>query len=292
MAGCGCASRTGTPCSCGCGTTEGARGPVNVGGFVRPTFFADQLLCEDDLEAAIEYLLAKTRLHNRYLFGSGVVCGLDVRCDKTDSRSVIVSPGYALGCGDDIFVNCAIAVNVIELLGLLPAGYDCKPICPPVETKKPGEAANTESETYLLGVEYAEEKADQAMTYAVECGREPTCQPTRIKEGFRFALQCARDRTKRTSYETVPEGKEACPLAAPDCPCDDDSFVALALVTVMDCKITKICTTIRDYVLSGAALRMRLPRLNSFDDELHTNCCTPQPAPEKVIDRVAKRRSA
>ena len=46
----------------------------------RPRFFAGQLLTEQDLNRLDNYILAKNRLHNRYLVGHGVVCGLEVSC--------------------------------------------------------------------------------------------------------------------------------------------------------------------------------------------------------------------
>ena len=42
----------------------------------RPRFFAGQVLTEDDLNRLENYVVAKGKLHNRYLHGPGVVCGL------------------------------------------------------------------------------------------------------------------------------------------------------------------------------------------------------------------------
>jgi hypothetical protein len=46
---------------------------------VRPRYFAGQLLSEVDLRDEQAYQIAKQRLHNRYLHGYGVVCGLQVQ---------------------------------------------------------------------------------------------------------------------------------------------------------------------------------------------------------------------
>src|SRR5215212_1911114 len=71
----------------------------------RPRFFAGQLLTEEDLNRLDHYIVAKQKLHNRYLHGWGVVCGLDVVCDDCNSGSVIVQSGYALApCGEDVIV--------------------------------------------------------------------------------------------------------------------------------------------------------------------------------------------
>ena len=70
----------------------------------RPRFFAGQLLTEADLKALDHYILAKNRLHNRYLHGWGVVCGLQVVCDDCKGWITIKS-GYALDpCGNDLIV--------------------------------------------------------------------------------------------------------------------------------------------------------------------------------------------
>src|SRR5215831_10675716 len=86
----------------------------------RPRFFAGQLLSDEDLNRLDHYVVAKNRLHNRYLFGTGVVCGLEVvcsTCDPAGGDSVIVKTGYALSpCGNDIVVCKEEAVNVCDLI--------------------------------------------------------------------------------------------------------------------------------------------------------------------------------
>src|SRR5690349_21018508 len=46
----------------------------------RPRFFAGQLLTDEDLTRLDHYIQAKNRLHNRFLHGWGVACGLEVVC--------------------------------------------------------------------------------------------------------------------------------------------------------------------------------------------------------------------
>lgn len=60
----------------------------------RPRFFAGQILTEADLNRLEQYVIDKNRLHNRYLHGWGVVCGLVVSCNPCSDR-VNVSAGYA-----------------------------------------------------------------------------------------------------------------------------------------------------------------------------------------------------
>jgi hypothetical protein len=70
----------------------------------RPRFFAGQLLSEEDLRALDHYVIEKNKLHNRYLHGWGVVCGLEVLCHECKGW-VTIKQGYALDpCGNDIIV--------------------------------------------------------------------------------------------------------------------------------------------------------------------------------------------
>ncbi len=126
--GCGC----GAPASYG--TAQPAAGQTGGGGFVRPRFFAGQLLTEEDLEALTSYVVAKNRLHNSHLFGQGVVCGLEVTEHPCGGGKVIVKPGYALDCcGNDIVLSCPAEVDINALvrdLRIRMTGYDCGDPCP------------------------------------------------------------------------------------------------------------------------------------------------------------------
>jgi hypothetical protein len=83
----------------------------------RPRFFPGQLLTDQDLNRLQQYVIDKNRLHNRYLHGWGVACGLEVVCDVCDSGHVIVRTGYALSpCGDDIIVCNPQSVDICALI--------------------------------------------------------------------------------------------------------------------------------------------------------------------------------
>src|SRR5215831_21266304 len=82
----------------------------------RPRFFAGQLLTDEDLQRLDHYIVAKNKLHNRYLVGWGVACGLEVVCNWCDG-TVTVRPGYALSpCGDDIIVCADASVDVCSMI--------------------------------------------------------------------------------------------------------------------------------------------------------------------------------
>ncbi len=80
ISACGCAGPNPiASSSCSCGGAGCSMCQTQL--YVRPQFFAGQLLTEDDLQSLDDYVVTKNRLHNRYLFGSGVVCGLTATCE-------------------------------------------------------------------------------------------------------------------------------------------------------------------------------------------------------------------
>lgn len=97
----------------------------------RTRYFAGQLLSEADLNNDQSYWLAKSRLHNRYLHGWGVVCGLQVVCGPCDGW-VTVKTGYGLDpCGNDIIVCSEQLFNVVKAIQACctpPKAADCSPL--------------------------------------------------------------------------------------------------------------------------------------------------------------------
>ena len=226
--GCGCGGSATRPggvtgvahggdCGCGCG------GACKADSYVRPRFFAGQLLTEEDLELLGEYVTAKNRLHNRNFFGDGVVCGLEVGCHPCGGGHVIVRPGHALDCcGNDIVVPCEVELDLNPMIHRLRVdtlgGYDCGDPCPPPANGKkdrprpattewrgvigaPGKTVVDDVEVlppvrrYSLYVSYCEEPSDPVAPYATgePCG-DDGCEPSRVREGYRFELRCPVDR--------------------------------------------------------------------------------------------------
>ena len=73
-------------------------------------------MTEEDLNRLDRYIVEKNKLHNRYLHGWGVVCGLEVLCHPCEGQ-VTVKSGYALSpCGDDIVLCEDDIVNVCDLI--------------------------------------------------------------------------------------------------------------------------------------------------------------------------------
>ncbi|MER6912550.1 hypothetical protein ABT354_12845 [Streptomyces sp. NPDC000594] len=187
----------GTGCGCGCdgapaggtATVPDGSGALGTSPFVRPRFFAGQLLTEDDLGLLVDYMTAKSRLHHRSLYGPGVVRGLDVACDPCGGGSVTVTPGHALDCaGRDIVLACSLRVDVRALVRerrIASLGVDCGEPCEEDGARR-----------YGLYVRYEELPVDPVAPYATEepCP-SPGCVPSRVREGFRFVVgpECAED---------------------------------------------------------------------------------------------------
>lgn len=184
--GCGCGQGGQQP-GCGCGRAS-ATGVARDGAFTRPVFFDGQLLTSDDLQALVTYSRGKHRLHNRYVVGSGVVCGLEVVCSRTAPGSVVVRSGYALDCcGNDIVVACDQQVDLMELVARL-SGDGCTDPCPPPTDA--GEQGKPCPRRYELVIEYTETAGDLVAPYASGNESSRACEPTRYQEGYRFSLRC------------------------------------------------------------------------------------------------------
>lgn len=140
----------------------------------RPRFFAGQLLTEDDLNRLERYVIDKNRLHNRYLFGSGVACGLEVVCTVCDDGSrgkVVVKPGYALSpCGNDIVVCRTEAVDVCDLINRCrPQTDEC------LEPQAVGIECTDAAEDWVLAICY-DEKPSRGITALGGAGTAETCK--------------------------------------------------------------------------------------------------------------------
>lgn len=205
--GCGC----GNPSTCDCGVCEGLRS------LSHPRHFAGQLLTEAELNGTLDYVKAKNRLHNRYLHGWGVVCGLQVACNECDGY-VTVHPGYALDpCGNDILLP---DVQDVPLLEMIRACRDAKrKRAAPCDPLKPAGRAdcNDKEEHWCLAIRYEEQDCRPVMPLrnapakSCNCGCNGTksncgcnksatsktgmgqtslapivCEPTRVCETYRF----------------------------------------------------------------------------------------------------------
>lgn len=171
-----------------------------MGCFERPRYFCGQLLTDKDLDAAQRYVIEKNRLHNRYLFGTGVVCGLAVRCVPCDECAVTIEPGYAIDCcGNDIVLCEPAPFNVCEYIEkcLREKEPSCEGKIRPLSSRC-GELPKE----YCLIVSYSEEPARPitAMVRSNGCSVS-RCEPSRTREIFRFDLIEKRDDKDSESHD-------------------------------------------------------------------------------------------
>ena len=144
-------AHTDKPGVCSCPTCQGLHT------FVRPRFFAGQLLTETELSALTGYVVDKQKLHNRYLHGYGVVCGLQVECDGC-GLGVLVRPGYAIDpCGADIVLPEAISVPIGKLIAQCTATNRAADCDPPRYPK--AEGCSDAEQVWCLWVRYKEQQA-------------------------------------------------------------------------------------------------------------------------------------
>jgi hypothetical protein len=132
----------------------------------RPRFFAGQLLTEQDLNRLDQYIIAKNRLHNRYLVGHGVVCGLEVQCSPC-ANTVSVSAGYAIDpCGSDIIVCSPDTVDICKLINACtPTNQvDCGPY-------KDASYCRDVAQEWILAIRYEEapSRGVTPLTGAAQC---------------------------------------------------------------------------------------------------------------------------
>lgn len=125
----------------------------------RPRFFAGQLLTDEDLNLLNHYIIEKNKLHNRYLHGWGVVCGMEVVCDPCSG--VQVKPGYAISpCGEDIIVCKNQSVDVCSLIN---ACKKPKNNCDPIDAYTANDRCRDTTEEWVLAIRYTE-KATRGIT--------------------------------------------------------------------------------------------------------------------------------
>lgn len=85
-------------------------------GFQRVRFFQGQVLTQDDLNAEQEYHLSKRRFFNQCMYGSKIVCGLDVELIR---NRVLIQKGLCLDCcGREIFLPAGDKISIPEKEGI------------------------------------------------------------------------------------------------------------------------------------------------------------------------------
>jgi hypothetical protein len=139
----------------------------------RTRFFSGQLLTEADLNNEQSYWLAKNRLHNRYLNGWGVVCGLQVVCSECEGW-VTVKTGYAIDpCGNDIIVCTEQPFNVLKAIQGCCAPTKQTSNCAPLRYTPPAECQNM-PQHWCITIEYQEQQS-RMVTPLVQAAKSCGC---------------------------------------------------------------------------------------------------------------------
>ena len=164
----------------------------------RVNFTPGMLLTAVDMQCEQNYFLEKLRLHNRFLHGWGVVCGLEVTHDPSPEQPfrVCISPGYALGpFGDEIHVPIPLCLNLAE--------------CGPETETDPCEPnhlwfrGTANSQLVCVAIKYAECKARPVRAMPPGCGcEEDICEYSRICDSFQ--LKCLLELPPSHTKENLP----------------------------------------------------------------------------------------
>ena len=131
--------------------------------FERNRYFYGKLLSVEDFETEQKYFNDKRRTINRFLFGSGVVCGLGVV--EVDDESISVERGLALDfAGREIVLDEPAVRKITEL-----EGY----------------GAGQDAGFYYLCLEYQEEATELMHNVTGAAGRNSS-EFNKYKEGYRL----------------------------------------------------------------------------------------------------------
>src|SRR5689334_9192477 len=249
----------------------------------RPRFFAGQLLTDETFNSLDHYIIEKNKLHNRYLHGWGVVCGLEVVCGPCNQ--VTVRPGYALSpCGDDIIVCNATSVDICDLINKCKSKvpeWECEPFPSSI-----GQDCKDMEEEWVLSVRY-DEKGSRGITAlrassgasccsSCSCGGSSSCGcGGKGKNGNGSgSYQAATTSMMAGKYSYRPSQATVAAQCEPTLTCEGYVFeVAKRLTDVSDRRsfgklVDRATQCIRDVI----ARLPKEPGPNATIPELHTYC--------------------
>jgi hypothetical protein len=171
----------------------GTRGLCHYDSLTRTKFFHGMLLTDEHLRAEQTYHREALKRLNRHLWGSGIVCGLEV--ERTTGLCIKVHPGLAVDChGNVIDVGKCVTIDLGDICKkAYPDG--CNPATAPDIIK------------YLV-VQYAEIPADPepVLTPGDDCtpaGEGVRSEPSKYREGF-----CLEFRDECPNPDACDEGRK------------------------------------------------------------------------------------
>jgi hypothetical protein len=141
----------------------------------RNRYFYGLMMDAERFQQDQDYFNHKRWLLNRFVSGTGVVCGLDLTHEKGKS-SLTLSPGMAIDrAGHEIIVPSATPVDTSRLTDA---------------HGKPAGAAPAGS-TLLISLVYWERKTAPVAVLVPDCDNPGDCAPSTIEEGFRIVVTLA-----------------------------------------------------------------------------------------------------
>lgn len=185
------------------------RAHVAAGDLLRPHYEAGTYLSAEDLRSEQEYRRQRQRRHNRFLHGSGRVCGLRVVPARDASRpwGVLVCPGYALTCcGDEIELSAAATLDIRDYLWSRP------------------QVGGAPVRTAYIGIRYAEEPSSPAAMKRAACQCDDVMQPSRLGDSFRLDVLWDAPATHSEPVDLCANQLASCPK------CAGEPYVILASI--------------------------------------------------------------
>lgn len=239
----------------------------------RARFFHGMLLTDEDLRGEQAYHRNALKRVNRYLWGSGIVCGLAV--DHVSGLCIQVHPGAALDCDGNLIEVCkCTSIDLSKLCkDLYPGG--CIP-------------ANKDPVTKYLVIKYAEVDAEpvpvQSGDDCASNGEATKCQPSRYREGYCLELRdecpnakpcgedpkgrtgllaslidASRSATREGAQDVVKKNHPGCFAGppCPDCGCGCGECAVGVAELVIDCSKSEVTVNCkcREYVCSPRLTR-------------------------------------
>jgi hypothetical protein len=203
----------------GCGCDGGQ-------GLERVRYFPRQLLTAEDMRTEQDYARQRQRRFNRFVMGWGVACGLEVKADPRNARTLKVCPGYALGpWGDEIYVAETVTVDLARRAA--DPADPCQPAGSPLATA-------ADKKLYVV-IRYVDCPSRPVRTSPADCGCDETgCEYSRIRAGFEIGLLKALPKSHEDPQSALsPVRRHATTHELEPCPpCPKDAWLVLATISV------------------------------------------------------------
>jgi hypothetical protein len=167
--------------------------PNGAGKLVPPQrnhFFHGKMMDAGEFQKDQSYFNNKRSLINRFVLGSGVVCGLNVVQDGDRPGLLRIEPGLALDAsGKEIVVAAPVAIDPRQL----------------TNDRGEPEGAPMETGAVEIRLSYAETRVDPVPVLVADCDTPGGAAPSTIREGVRMLVRKAPDEAPSPPACAFPE---------------------------------------------------------------------------------------